>query len=69
MTGRARRRLWPRANMAAAVAWLALIPVALALGWIRSVAFVAAISIYANVAAHVAAYRADTSTKGDDDAP
>lgn len=52
---------WRRINFALAVAWLALIPAAILTGWIYSVAFVAAISIYANVAAHVAAFRADST--------
>lgn len=38
--------------------WLAMIPVSIFTGWVYSVAFVSAISLYANVASHWAAYRA-----------
>jgi hypothetical protein len=39
-------------------AWIAMIPIAIFTGWVYSVAFVSAISLYANVASHWAAYRA-----------
>lgn len=40
------------------LAWLAMIPVAIATGWIYSIAFISAISIYANVSGHMAAWQA-----------
>ena len=52
-------RTWRRLNLIAALVWLAVIPLALYAGWLKSVTFVAAISLYANVASHVAAWRAD----------
>jgi hypothetical protein len=51
---------WRRLNAFAAAAWMALIVPSVLLGWVNSVVFVAAISIYANVAAHLAAWRADS---------
>jgi hypothetical protein len=56
---RKKRRWWRTFNAIATGVWLALIPLALVLGWLKSVTFVSAISIYANVAAHLAAWRAD----------
>lgn len=37
--------------------WLAMVPITLIMGWIESVAFIAAASIYANAAAHAAAWQ------------
>lgn len=49
-----------QANWLLAAVWLVLIPLAIVTGWIYLVAFVSAISLYANVASHVsAAYAAD----------
>lgn len=49
-----------KVNWILAVLWLLLIPIAIVTGWIYLVAFVSAISLYANVASHVsAAYAAD----------
>jgi hypothetical protein len=50
---------WRKVNLALTVAWLLMIPLSVATGWIYSVAFVSAISLYANVASHLAAWRAD----------
>lgn len=66
MTRRRRFRRWlswRRANLAFTIGWLAVIPVALEAGWLRSVVFVSAISLYANVASHLAAWRADSPTE------
>jgi hypothetical protein len=43
--------------------WIFMIPLSIFTGWIYSVAFVAAISLYANVASHWAAYRAARTEK------
>lgn len=59
MSGRISARAWRRLDAFATVAWLAVIPVALLAGWLASVTFVSAISLYANVASHLAAWRAD----------
>jgi hypothetical protein len=40
------------------IAWLLMVPIALVTGWIYSIAFISAISIYANVAGHMAAWQA-----------
>jgi hypothetical protein len=53
---------WRRVNLLLAVAWVALIPVAVVTGWIYSIAFISAASIYANAAGHLAAWRADVPT-------
>lgn len=45
------------------IVWLTMIPLSIVTGWIYSVAFVAAISLYANVASHWAAYRAQRTEK------
>lgn len=50
---------WRRANLLLAIAWALMVPVALWTGWIGSVVFVSAVSIYANAVSHVAAWRAD----------
>lgn len=46
-----------RFHAVATVTWLVLIPIAIFSGWITSLVFVAAISLYANVAAHFAAWQ------------
>lgn len=43
------------------IIWLIMIPVAIYTGWIGSIIFVAAISIYANFAGHIAAFEAARS--------
>ena len=50
---------WRKVNLAATLLWLAVIPVAYFSGWLKSVVFVSAISLYANVASHLAAWRSD----------
>lgn len=39
--------------------WLAAIPIAYLFGWLYSLLFISACSIYANAAGHWAAYRGD----------
>lgn len=53
---------WRRANLCLAVCWCVMMPVSLSTGWVYSVAFVSLASIYANAAAHLAAWRADVPT-------
>jgi hypothetical protein len=48
-------------------AWIIMIPLSIITGWIYSVAFVSAISLYANVASHWAAYRAQRTERKLDD--
>jgi len=54
------RHLWlRRVNLLLAIAWAAMIPISVMTGWIYSIAFIAAASIYANFISHLAAWRAD----------
>lgn len=50
---------WRKANLILTVLWVGVMPLALVTGWIYSVAFVSTVSIYANAASHLAAWRAD----------
>src|SRR5439155_11952450 len=56
---------WRRINAALTLIWMFVIPLAIITGWIYSVAFVSAISLYANVASHLAAWRADVPNEDD----
>jgi hypothetical protein len=49
------------------VAWAVMIPVALVTGWLYSVAFVAACSIYANAGAHFGAWQAVRAERSEGD--
>lgn len=49
---------WSRVHLVLTVAWTAMVPLAIVTGWIFSLAFISAISIYANVAGHWSAYQA-----------
>jgi hypothetical protein len=54
------RHLWlRRVNLLLAIGWAAMIPISVMTGWIYSIAFIAAASIYANFISHLAAWRAD----------
>lgn len=44
-------------HMVMTIVWLIMIPVALVTGWISSLIFISACSIYANMAAHFAAWQ------------
>jgi ABC-type transport system involved in Fe-S cluster assembly fused permease/ATPase subunit len=46
-------------NLVLAIAWVAVVPVSIMTGWIYSVAFISAVSIYANFVSHIAGWRAD----------
>jgi len=48
-----------RLNLALAILWALMIPISVWTGWIFSIAFIAAASIYANFVSHLAAWRAD----------
>ena len=52
-------RLWRWINLLLALAWVVMVPVSLETGWIYSVAFISAVSMYANFVSHIAAWRAD----------
>jgi hypothetical protein len=45
-------------NAALTYFWLAMVPISVGLGWVEAVAYVAALSIYALVAAHLSTYAA-----------
>lgn len=51
--------LWRKLNIALMAFWLIMVPVSIATGWIKSIVFVSAVSIYANAVSHLAAWRAD----------
>lgn len=46
------------ANAIMTVFWIVMVPVSVALGWVDSVAYVSALSIYALVASHLSTYAA-----------
>lgn len=52
-------RAWRWINLFAAAAWAAMLPIAIITDWIYSVAFISAVSIYANFVSHIAGWRAD----------
>lgn len=54
---------WRKANLILTLIWAAIIPIAILTGWIYSLAFISAASIYANVASHIAAWRADVPNR------
>lgn len=45
------------AHAALTFAWFAMVPVALVTGWVQSIVFVSACSLYANAAAHFSAWQ------------
>lgn len=47
-----------RLHLILTISWLVIIPVAIVTGWIYSIVFVSAISIYANVGNHWSAWQA-----------
>lgn len=50
---------WRKINLGLAIAWAIMVPVSIVTGWLYSLAFISAVSIYANFVSHVAAWRAD----------
>jgi hypothetical protein len=58
-------RLWRWLNLALALVWVAMVPVSIITGWIYSVAFISAVSIYANFVSHIAGWRADEPVEAD----
>lgn len=47
-----------RLNAVLTVFWIIMVPISVLLGWVNAVAYVAALSIYALVAAHLSTYAA-----------
>jgi hypothetical protein len=45
------------------VLWVAMVPIALVTGWVKSIVFISACSIYANAASHFAAWLAAKAEK------
>lgn len=57
--GRQRQaRALARLHLTLTIAWLLVIPIAVLFGLLESVAFISAISIYANVSGHFSAWQA-----------
>jgi hypothetical protein len=54
---------WRLVNFTLSVVWAIMVPVSIITGWIYSLAFISAASIYANVVSHIAAWRADVPNK------
>lgn len=52
-------------NLWLTILWAAMLPLSIVTGWWRIVAFVSVISIYANFASHLAAWRADVPIEPD----
>lgn len=46
--------------------WIVMVPVALVTGWISSLIFISACSIYANAASHFAAWQASRAEENGD---
>lgn len=57
---------WRLVNLILSVIWTAMIPISILTGWLYSLAFISAVSIYANIASHIAAWRADVPTPEDE---
>jgi hypothetical protein len=53
---------WKHVNLVLVIVWTIMIPVAIITGWLYSLAFISAASLYANIASHLAAWRADVPT-------
>lgn len=53
------RKWWKILNMVLTAFWIIMVPISIYTGWIASIIFVSAVSIYANAASHLAAWRAD----------
>ena len=54
-------------HLALLLFWAVMIPVSVWTGWIASVIFVSAVSLYANMATHWSAYQAAHAEKKQDD--
>lgn len=49
------------------IAWIIAVPVAIATGWIASIVFISACSIYANAASHASAWQAAKAEEAADE--
>ena len=68
-SARADPKLMRRLNGWLTILWIVMIPVSLATGWVRSVTFVAALSLWALVSGHWSAWQAArVEQRQDDDA-
>lgn len=54
-------KVWAKFSLARVVFWTVMLPIAVLMDWVSSVAFIAVISIYANWAGDVAAWRSDVN--------
>jgi hypothetical protein len=59
MTRKQKLKIWKGINIALTIFWIVMVPISIVTGWIESIVFVSAVSIYANAASHLAAWRAD----------
>lgn len=56
MSKDAKRKWLKRLHLSLLILWIVMIPVAVVTGWLYSIAFISACSIYANAASHWSAY-------------
>lgn len=54
--------MWRLTNLVLFIVWAIMIPVSYVTGWVESIIFVSLASIYANMATHLAGWRADEPT-------
>lgn len=52
-----------RSHAALTVAWLLVVPVGLVAGWVKSLIFISACSIYANAVGHFSAWQASRAER------
>jgi hypothetical protein len=57
---------WRNFNLARVLVYIALTPVALYFGWLKSVTFVSLLSIWALVESAAATWRSDVPTEGEE---
>lgn len=58
MTDDGKARWLRHTHAALTIAWFLMVPIAVATGWIASIIFISACSIYANAASHASAWQA-----------
>jgi hypothetical protein len=57
---------WRKLHAYLTVAWALMVPLAILTGWIYSIAFISAISLYANVAGHWSSWQASRAEESNE---